>query len=85
MVAGIVAADAERAARALDGLIDRRLVKQTVMTSVYGVTTYGARDQIASRLVERGWVADRELKDIAAYAATVRCCSCMRHLALLPH
>ena len=29
--------------------IDRKLVKQTVMTSVYGVTFVGARDQIHKR------------------------------------
>jgi DNA-directed RNA polymerase len=37
------------------GEVDRKLVKQTVMTSVYGVTFIGARQQIASRLKERGW------------------------------
>lgn len=37
------------------GAVDRKLVKQTVMTTVYGVTFVGARDQIAARLVERGW------------------------------
>ena len=37
------------------GEVDRKLVKQTVMTSVYGVTFVGARQQIASRLKERGW------------------------------
>jgi DNA-directed RNA polymerase, mitochondrial len=36
-------------ARALLGQTDRKLVKQTVMTTVYGVTMRGARDQIASR------------------------------------
>lgn len=40
--------------------IDRKLVKQTVMTSVYGVTFMGARDQILNRFKERkarrdGW------------------------------
>jgi DNA-directed RNA polymerase len=30
----------------LMGQIDRKLVKQTVMTSVYGVTRYGAADQV---------------------------------------
>ena len=34
--------------------IDRKLVKQTVMTSVYGVTFVGARDQIHKRLEEQG-------------------------------
>ena len=33
-------------AQALLGNISRKLVKQTVMTSVYGVTSVGAREQI---------------------------------------
>ena len=40
--------------------VDRKLVKQTVMTSVYGVTPIGAREQIEARLREKGWdEADR--------------------------
>jgi DNA-directed RNA polymerase len=35
------------------GKINRKLVKQTVMTSVYGVTNIGAREQIKNRLLER--------------------------------
>lgn len=45
----IAEADAEKGlleAQALLGNINRKLVKQTVMTSVYGVTNVGARDQI---------------------------------------
>mmetsp|Transcript_11809 Transcript_11809/g.47643 ORF Transcript_11809/g.47643 Transcript_11809/m.47643 type:complete len:339 (-) Transcript_11809:179-1195(-) len=41
-----------RNARFLDGMITRKVVKQTVMTSVYGVTFVGARDQIKRRLEE---------------------------------
>lgn len=37
------------------GEIDRKFVKQTVMTKVYGVTTIGATDQIFNRLTERGY------------------------------
>ena len=40
-------------AKLLDGYVDRKLVKQTVMTSVYGVTFRGARDQIENRLREK--------------------------------
>lgn len=36
-------------ARSLLGHTDRKLVKQTVMTTVYGVTMRGARDQVANR------------------------------------
>ncbi len=36
----------------LEGKITRKVVKQTVMTNVYGVTYMGAREQIRSRLKE---------------------------------
>jgi hypothetical protein len=45
--AGVV--EAQRSA----ALVDRKLVKQTVMTSVYGVTPVGARSQVENRLKER--------------------------------
>ncbi|XP_037957761.1 DNA-directed RNA polymerase, mitochondrial [Teleopsis dalmanni] len=37
-------------AQALDGYVRRKVIKQTVMTTVYGVTRYGARLQIARQL-----------------------------------
>lgn len=37
-------------ARVLDGFVKRKVIKQTVMTTVYGVTRYGARLQIARQL-----------------------------------
>jgi DNA-directed RNA polymerase len=40
-------------ARMVDGLIDRKVIKQTVMTSVYGVTRVGAREQVLARLEEK--------------------------------
>lgn len=52
--------------------MDRKLVKQTVMTSVYGVTYIGARDQIKRRLKERGAIEDdNELFAAACYVAKV--------------
>lgn len=39
-------------------------VKQTVMTSVYGVTYIGAREQIAGKLQERGFVQEEELRKV---------------------
>ncbi|NWV16968.1 RPOM protein, partial [Origma solitaria] len=39
-------------AQVLEGLISRKVVKQTVMTVVYGVTRYGGRLQIEKRLKE---------------------------------
>ena len=40
-------------AKLVNGLIDRKVVKQTVMTSVYGVTFICARRQIQGRLEEK--------------------------------
>ncbi|KAI4357946.1 hypothetical protein L6164_001860 [Bauhinia variegata] len=57
-------------ARLLINQVDRKLVKQTVMTSVYGVTYIGARDQIKRRLKERGTIEDdSELFAASCYAA----------------
>jgi hypothetical protein len=57
-------------AHTLLGEVDRKLVKQTVMTTVYGVTHLGAQEQCFSRLVERGWNAnDPKTKAAAKYAA----------------
>ncbi|XP_015895265.2 DNA-directed RNA polymerase 1B, mitochondrial isoform X1 [Ziziphus jujuba] len=53
-------------ARLLINQVDRKLVKQTVMTSVYGVTYIGARDQIKRRLKERNSIED----DAAMFAAS---------------
>ena len=65
------AAAGHKYAQILDGHVDRKLVKQTVMTSVYGVTFVGARQQIENRLRERGWEDNRELFYISSYAAKV--------------
>ncbi|XP_021914450.1 DNA-directed RNA polymerase, mitochondrial isoform X2 [Zootermopsis nevadensis] len=51
--------DAERGlkiAQVLEGFVHRKVIKQTVMTTVYGVTRFGARHQIA-----------RQLKDIEGF------------------
>ncbi|XP_022728125.1 DNA-directed RNA polymerase 2B, chloroplastic/mitochondrial-like isoform X2 [Durio zibethinus] len=57
-------------AKALVNQVDRKLVKQTVMTSVYGVTYIGARDQIKRRLKERDVITDdKELFGASCYAA----------------
>ncbi|XLR43635.1 hypothetical protein S83_028295, partial [Arachis hypogaea] len=52
--------------------VDRKLVKQTMMTSVYGVTYIGAREQIKRRLKEReSDLDDDELFGASCYAAKV--------------
>ncbi|KAI9393094.1 hypothetical protein POPTR_006G181100v4 [Populus trichocarpa] len=59
-------------AKVLIDEVDRKLVKQTVMTSVYGVTYVGAREQIKRRLEEKGHITDdRVLFSAACYAAKV--------------
>jgi len=56
-------------ARLLDGIVDRKVVKQTVMTSVYGVTFVGARDQIRNRLQERNMISEDIIFDASMYLA----------------
>ncbi|GMN63565.1 hypothetical protein TIFTF001_032733 [Ficus carica] len=59
-------------AKILIDQVDRKLVKQTVMTSVYGVTYVGAREQIMRRLHEKGLITDdRQLFNASCYAAKV--------------
>ncbi|XP_044505742.1 DNA-directed RNA polymerase 2, chloroplastic/mitochondrial-like isoform X2 [Mangifera indica] len=59
-------------AKMLVSQVDRKLVKQTVMTSVYGVTYIGAREQIKRRLKERSAIVDdTEAFGASCYAAKV--------------
>lgn len=53
----------------LDGKITRKVVKQTVMTTVYGVTFIGAREQIERQLKERKDIPSEECWLAAAYLA----------------
>ena len=60
----------------LDGKVTRKVVKQTVMTSVYGVTLIGAKEQIKARLSELttvDWPQPREaaIATAALYLAKV--------------
>ncbi|KAL1495938.1 hypothetical protein AB1Y20_014580 [Prymnesium parvum] len=59
-------------AQLLQGKITRKVVKQTVMTSVYGVTLKGASDQVLKRLEdiqELKTVQDSQLREMASYVA----------------
>ncbi|VDC07236.1 unnamed protein product [Peniophora sp. CBMAI 1063] len=58
-----------RYAELLHGRIARKVVKQTVMTTVYGVTFIGAREQIEKQLRERGELPAEEVYMGAAYLA----------------
>lgn len=53
----------------LNGKITRKVVKQTVMTTVYGVTFVGARDQIEKQLRDRIDIPHEECWGAAAYLA----------------
>lgn len=66
-VAAAVAADARdghKEAQWLDGKVTRAVVKQPVMTKVYGVTMVGAREQIEGQLT---WLQGRDLYTASAY------------------
>ncbi|XP_066601813.1 DNA-directed RNA polymerase, mitochondrial [Prorops nasuta] len=49
----IDADNGNKIANLLDGHLNRKVIKQTVMTTVYGVTQYGATIQILKRLKEK--------------------------------
>lgn len=52
-----------------EGLVNRRVIKQTVMTSVYGVTLVGARDQIKKQLKEKEIFDPQTLFYVSMYLA----------------
>lgn len=65
-----VAKDAERGvpeAQELLGHINRKVVKQTVMTNVYGVTFIGAKAQVKNRLVEKAIFPRDRVEALAMY------------------
>lgn len=53
----------------IEGELGRKVVKQTVMTTVYGVTFIGAREQIARQLVARGGIHAEDIYPVSAYVA----------------
>jgi DNA-directed RNA polymerase len=62
--------DAERGvpiACVLKGKVDRKVIKQTVMTSVYGVTMIGARKQIQNALKDKKVLDDEQMFDASMY------------------
>lgn len=56
-------------AQLITGQLGRKVVKQTVMTTVYGVTFIGARDQIARQLLARGGIPREHLFSVSTYVA----------------
>ncbi|MCO5557946.1 hypothetical protein L7F22_011520 [Adiantum nelumboides] len=63
--------DSQRLARILEGKVTRKVVKQTVMTTVYGVTFIGAKNQVQRQLADRGDIAHEDLWQAASYLAKV--------------
>ncbi|EGN94691.1 hypothetical protein SERLA73DRAFT_114135 [Serpula lacrymans var. lacrymans S7.3] len=63
------AANDHKYAKMLQGKVARKVVKQTVMTTVYGVTYIGARDQIERQLKDRKDIPEEECWNAAAYLA----------------
>lgn len=61
--------DGNEFAKLLEGKITRKVVKQTVMTTVYGVTFIGARDQIDKQLHDRGDIPREMIYTTASYLA----------------
>lgn len=67
MVANMVESDAQNPssevkdlANKLRGNIKRKTVKQTVMTSVYGVTFIGAKEQIYKQIRDQHFLASED-------------------------
>lgn len=67
-------AQGNKVAQALEGKVTRKLVKQTVMTNVYGVTFIGAQRQVRRQLTEifsaGRTVGSIGLREMATYIAT---------------
>lgn len=61
--------DPTHIAARLVGKIHRKIIKQPVMTNVYGVTPYGARQQIENRLKEFRIVEPSDYRVARAYLA----------------
>ncbi|KIJ06872.1 hypothetical protein PAXINDRAFT_41991, partial [Paxillus involutus ATCC 200175] len=59
----------DKVAQIVSGKISRKVVKQTVMTTVYGVTYVGAREQIEKQLRDRGDISEEECWIASSYLA----------------
>ncbi len=72
LVEKTIEADIEKGveiAKLVQGKISRKVVKQTVMTTVYGVTFVGARDQIARQLKDKRVIPLDRCWEASAYIA----------------
>jgi DNA-directed RNA polymerase len=60
-------------AQSLEGHVKRKTVKQTVMTTVYGVTEYGARNQIEKQLRDQLYASEELHSNQVPVAAKYLC------------
>ena len=58
-------------AKVVNGFVQRKVIKQTVMTTVYGVTKYGAKLQIARQLVDLDNFPKAEKEPASKYLASL--------------
>ena len=63
--------DGNEYAKLLQGKVTRKVVKQTVMTTVYGVTFIGAKKQIEKQLKERGDIPAEHLYMCSLYLGRI--------------
>lgn len=63
------AAAGDPTAKKLQGKITRKVVKQTVMTTVYGVTFIGAKEQVSRQLADVADISAEDLWHCASYLA----------------
>ncbi|GFU85189.1 DNA-directed RNA polymerase, mitochondrial [Trichonephila clavipes] len=61
------AANGDEVAQALEGFVRRKVVKQTVMTFVYGVTRYGAKLQILKQLKDMPDFPEKYYQQASSY------------------
>ena len=69
-------------AKRINGLVNRKVVKQTVMTSVYGVTYIGAKEQIKNRLEEQFEEIGLDVYDADVEAELDNCAKYLARLTL---
>lgn len=56
-------------AKILEGFVKRKVIKQTIMTTNYGVTLYGARQQIARQLRDIDQFPKEHVAEASSYLA----------------
>jgi DNA-directed RNA polymerase len=73
------AANGIEIAKILEGFIKRKVIKQTIMTTNYGVTLYGARQQIGRQLRDIDQFPKESISEASSYLAQ-KTFFCLREL-----